>query len=145
MTDRTNVGFLYMSDEGVAGVTPQNDYLVARVNQELPNRSSIGALYVGRNGDGSVNGNSSTDENQTYALDGRWGIGDNLIAEAWFAKTETPGLTEDDYAYSARLNYNSEKWSYRLGWTEVREDFNPEVGFLQRDDYTRAEAFVLRR
>ena len=145
VTDRTNVGFLYMSDEGVAGVTPQNDYLVARVNQELPNRSSIGALYVGRNGDGSVNGNSSTDENQTYALDGRWGIGDNLIAEAWFAKTETPGLTEDDYAYSARLNYNSEKWSYRLNWTEVSEDFNPEVGFLQRDDYTRAEAFVLRR
>ncbi len=145
VTDRTNVGFLYMSDEGVAGVTPQNDYLVARVNQELPNRSSIGAMYVGRNGDGSISGNSSTDENQTYALDGRWGIGDNLIAEAWFAKTETPGLTEDDYAYSARLNYNSEKWSYRLGWTEVSEDFNPEVGFLQRDDYTRAEAFVLRR
>ena len=27
----------------------------------------------------------------------------------------------------------------------MREDFNPEVGFLQRDDYRRGEFFVMRR
>lgn len=143
--ERTNVGFLYMSDEGVNGVTPQNDYVVARVNQELANRSSIGALIVSRNGDGSVNGNPSEDENQTYSIDGRWGIGDNLILEGWLAKTETPGLVDDDFAFSAKMNYDSEKWSSRVNWTEVREDFNPEVGFLRRDDYRRGEFFILRR
>lgn len=143
--ERTNVGFLYMSDEGVNGVTPQNDYVVARVNQELANRSSIGALIVSRNGDGSVNGNPSEDENQTYSIDGRWGIGDNLIFEGWLAKTETPGLVDDDFAFSAKMNYDSEKWSSRVNWTEVREDFNPEVGFLRRDDYRRGEFFILRR
>jgi len=142
---RTNVGFLYMSDEGVSGVTPQNDYMVARVNQELPNRSSVGALIVTRNGDGSVSGNPSDDENQTYAIDGRWGIGDNLLLEAWMSKTETPGLTGDDFAFSTKMNYDSEKWSSRINWTEVREDFNPEVGFLRRDDYKRGEFFILRR
>ena len=43
------------------------------------------------------------------------------------------------------MNYDSSDWSARLGYTEVREDFNPEVGFLRRDDYRRGEAFILRR
>lgn len=141
----TNVGFLYMSDEGVPGVAAQNDYIVARVNQELPNRSSIGAIIVSRDGDGSVTGSSSTDQNQTYAVDGRWGIGDNLLLQGYFAKTDTPGLNDDDFAFSTLMNYDSSDWSARLGWSEVREDFNPEVGFLRRDDYRRAEAFILRR
>lgn len=143
--DRTNVGLLYMSDEGVNGVTPQNDYLVARVNQELPNRSSIGALFVGRDGDGSISGNPSTDENQAYAIDGRWGIGDNLLLEGWIAKTETPGLSGDDTAFTAKMNYDSERWSSRLGWGEVDTNFNPEVGFLRRDDYRTGNFFIMRR
>jgi hypothetical protein len=145
VTGRTNVGFLYMADEGLEGVTPQNDYLVARVNQELPNRSSVGFLYVGREGDGSLSANPSDDENQTYAVDGRWGIGNNYILEGWLARTETPGLEGDDYAYSIKSNYDSAKWSNRVAYTEVREDFNPEVGFLRREDYREGEFFVMRR
>ncbi len=145
VTDRTNVGFLYMSDEAVEGVTPQNDYVVARVNQELPNRSSVGVLYVGREGDGSLTANPSDDENQTYAIDGRWGIGDNYILEGWAARTRTPGLEGDDHAYAIKSNYDAEKWSQRLSWLEVSEDFNPEVGFLRREDYREGEFFIMRR
>ena len=78
----TNLGFLYMSDEGVPGVAAQNDSVVARVNQELPNRSSIGALFVGRDGDGSINGSPSEDQNQTYAVDGVWGVGENTLLQS---------------------------------------------------------------
>lgn len=141
----TNLGFLYMSDEGVPGVAAQNDYVVARVNQELPNRSSIGAIIVSRDGDGSINGSPSDDQNQTYAVDGVWGIGDNMLLQGYFAKSDTPGLTDDDFAFSARMNYSSPVWSAWLVYTEVREDFNPEVGFLRRDDYRRGEAFIMRR
>jgi len=143
--ERTNVGFLWMADEGLEGVAPQNDYVVARVNQELPNRSSVGALYVGRRGDGSLVADPADDSNQTYAVDGRWGIGDNLLLEGWLARTRTPELQGDDLAFSGKMSYDSEKWSSRVNWTEVREDFNPEVGFLQRDDFRRGELFILRR
>ena len=51
--ERTNLGLLYMSTESVAGIAPGNDFAVARFSQELSNRSSIGAIYVGRDGDGS--------------------------------------------------------------------------------------------
>ena len=64
----TNLGFLYMSDEGLAGTAAQNDYVVARINQELPNRSSVGAIFVNRDGDGSISGSPSDDQNQTYAV-----------------------------------------------------------------------------
>jgi len=33
----------------------------------------------------------------------------------------------------------------RLNYTEISEDFNPEVGFLGRDDYRRGQAFIMRR
>ena len=104
-----------MSDEGVPGVAAQNDYVVARVNQELPNRSSVGAIVVSRTGDGSITGSSSTDKNQTYAVDGRWGIGDNMQLQGYFAKTDTPGLTGDDFAFSTLMNYDSFRLVGALG------------------------------
>lgn len=141
----TNLGFLYMSDEGVPGVAAQNDYVVARVNQELPNRSSIGAIFVSRDGDGSINGSPSDDQNQTYAIDGALGVGENMLLQGYFAKTDTPGLSGDDLAFSTRMAYSSSEWSARLAYTEVQEDFNPEVGFLRRDDYRRGEGLIMRR
>ena len=141
----TNVGLLYMSSEGVDGLISQNDYTVARVNQELANRSSIGFIYVDRDGDGSLNGNPGQDDNQTYAVDGRIGIGRNTLIQGWVAKTDTPGLTGDDEAFSLSADYNNADWSASLGHTQVGEDFNPEVGFLARDGYKKWNGRILRR
>ncbi len=143
----TNIGLLYVSDEGLDDVASPNDYYVARISRELGTRSSIGALFVGRDGKGSATLPAADDQNQTYAIDGRWGIGENIILESWAARTSTPGpdYTGDDYAYAVKASYNSGTWSSRLNFTEVTESFNPEVGFLRRDDYTRREFFLLRR
>ena len=143
--DRTNVGFLYMSTEAVDGIAPQDDFAVARVSQELPNRSSIGAIVVSRDGDGSHLLPKSDDTNRTYGIDGRWGIGDNLILEGWAARTDTPGLDGKDHAFAFKGNYSSAEWSVRGEYTEVREDFNPEVGFLARSEYRKGSAFIMRR
>jgi hypothetical protein len=141
----TNVGLLYMSTEDVAGIAPGNNYAVARINQELANRSSIGFLVVDRDGDGSLNGDSATDQNQTYAVDGRWGIGQNGLIQGWAAKTDTPGLVGRDEAFNLRGDYNDADWSMGLGYTQVGEDFNPEVGFLSRDAYRKYDGRILRR
>lgn len=141
----TNVGFLYMGSEAVAGLASANTYTVARVNQELSNRSSIGFLYVDRNGDGSLLGNGSDDQNQTYAIDGRLGIGTNNLIQAWAAKTATPGLSDDDRAFSLRGDHNDADWSYGIGYTDVGRNFNPEVGFLARSDYHKLDGKILRR
>ncbi|MDZ7643061.1 MAG: DUF5916 domain-containing protein [Woeseiaceae bacterium] len=102
----TNVGFLHMAAEGVDGIAPANDFTVARVSQELANRSSIGMLVVNREGDGSLLGDASLDENQTYAIDGRWGVGDNLLFEAWAAKTDTRQASPaGDDAFAVKADY----------------------------------------
>jgi hypothetical protein len=142
---RTNVGFLRMSSDAVEGLSSGNDYSVARINQELPNRSSVGGLFVDRSGDGSLLGNGPNDENQTYALDGRWGIRDNGLLQAWVAETSTPGLTGRDDAFSVSGDYNDADWTFGAGYTEVGESFNPEVGFLARSDYKKFEGRVFRR
>ncbi|MDH3642244.1 MAG: hypothetical protein OES38_09125, partial [Gammaproteobacteria bacterium] len=141
----TNVGLLHMRSEAVDGVAPRNDYSVARVSQELANRSSIGAIFVNRDGDGSLVGDDDDDYNRTYAVDGRWGIGDNTVIAGYVGETDTPGLTAKDHAFSLRGDYNSAQWSTGLGYTEIGEDFNPEVGFLARDGYRKVDGRILRR
>ena len=141
----TNVGFLYMGTDSVEGIAPENRYGVLRVNQELPNRSAIGAIVVTRDGDGSYLTPEGDDNNRTYAIDGRWGIGDNLLIDGWLAKTDTPGRDGKDHAFGLEADYSSGTWSSSLGYAEVREDFNPEVGFLQREEYRKGRFFLLRR
>jgi hypothetical protein len=138
----TNVGLLAIRAEEVGGVAPENDFTVARLSRELPNRSSVGVLVVERQGHDDIFGD---DRNSTYALDGRWGLGKNGQLVGFVARTETPGVEEDDYAFRLDGSFDSEDWSYSMGYTEVAEGFNPEVGFLAREDYRKASGFVLRR
>jgi len=141
--NRTNLGFLYMQTDSLDDIVPSNDFVVARVNQEMDNRSSFGAMYVGREGTGS--GALPGDENQTYGIDGRWGIGQYGLISGFVASTSTPGLDGDDYAFSIKGEYDTEDWSLNLSWTEVTEDFNPEVGFLRREAYRSPSALIFRR
>jgi len=143
--EKTNVGFLYMSSEAVDGVAPGNSFTVARVNQELGKRSSLGAIFVERNGDGSYLLPESLDKNRTYGIDGRLAIGNYTQFNGWFSKTDTPGLDGDDYAYSLKGNYDSAAWSHGIEYTEVQTNFNPEVGFLSRDDYHKFAFNTLMR
>ncbi len=46
-----NIGLLYMSSEAVERIAPENQFTVARINQEIGKRSSVGAIFVERNGD----------------------------------------------------------------------------------------------
>ena len=143
--DRTNIGFLYMGTDAVDGIAPGNEFAVARVSQELPNRSAIGAILVNRDGDGSHLLAPGDDYNRTYAIDGRLGVGDNLLFEGWLAKTTTPGRPGKDHAFELQGDYSSANWSYGAKYTEVREDFNPEVGFLARTEFRKVRVSLLRR
>ena len=142
--DSTSIGLLHMATEGLEGVAPGNTFTVARFNQELPNRSAIGALVTNRDGDGNGDVPESADYNRVYAIDGRWGIGDNLTLGAWLANSNTPGLTGKDDAFNVEGFYDTATWKAELRYTEVGDDFNPEVGFLSRTGYRNARAFLMK-
>lgn len=143
--ERTNVGLLRMRSDSLAGAAPRNDYTVARVSQEFANRSSLGAIYVERDGDGSFEVAKRDDYNRSYAVDGRLGIGQNINLSGFAAKSDTPGINKDDHAFGVRLNSDSAKWRRDISYSEVGGGFNPEVGFLSRRDYRKVSGFMLRR
>ncbi|MGE0552489.1 MAG: DUF5916 domain-containing protein [Gemmatimonadales bacterium] len=124
--------------DGSAAV-PANSYSVARVTRELPGRSRLGAMFVQR-----LSTDSSADHNRTYALDGRIGLGEAWTFDWWGAKTETPGLTGRDLAFNGRLEWKTARWNNAIRYTQVGEDFNPEVGFLPRRGYRYYELSVFR-
>jgi hypothetical protein len=132
-----NLGVLNMQTDEVVGVTAANNYTVASLSRELPNRSSIGALFVNRLATGDLAADS--DWNRTYGFDGKLGIGDPFTLSGFAARTDTPGLDGREHALNVRGEYQKRQGRVWLGVTEVGDSFNPEVGFLTRDDYRNLE------
>jgi hypothetical protein len=128
-----NLGVLNMQTEELAGVTPANNYTVASVSRELPNRSSLGALFVNRLATGDFAGED--DSNQAFGFDGKLGIGEPFTLSGFAARTNTPGLEGREHALNLRGEYQKRQGRVWLGFTEVGNAFNPEVGFLTRHDY----------
>lgn len=44
---------------------------------------------------------------------------------------------DDEISYRAQLDYNSDRYGVQVERLVVGGDFNPEVGFLRRDDFDR--------
>ena len=138
----TNVGFLNMQTDSVSATgTPQQNFTVGRVRQDLANRSNIGAIVVNRQATGNLA--REQDYNRSYAADGTWGIGQGGTINGFVAKTDTPGKpTNNTHAYAWTAQHQSERARMSLGYTEVAPNFNPEVGFLARRSYRRMNGSV---
>ena len=140
VSDNLTVGFINMQTDSVGGI-PANNFTVTRLRRDLPNRSSVGGLFVNRQATGSqAQGN---DYNRTYAFDGRWGIGQNGLVQGFIGRTETPGRSGRDHSVNVSGTYNSTRWRLVSGYQENGEDFNPEVGFVRRTAFRKGD-FGLR-
>ena len=140
---RVNVGLLNMQTDGVEGSAPSNNFTVARVSRELPNRSAVGAIITNRQATGSLA--SGSDYNRAFAADGRLGIGTYGLISGFVARTATPGVSSDEYAVKINTAYDSPRWDLAAEYAEVGDNFNPEMGFLARKGYRFSQFRILRR
>ena len=148
-----NLGFLTMqtdrllADESLGGppevLTPYNNYSMARVSRELPNRSSLGGIVVNRDAMGS--GSASDDWNRTFGADGKLGLGQYTDLRGFISRTVTPGQTGDEMAYNFRGEYRRGGLENSVEYTQVGDGFNPEVGFLRRGSYRSSDFRVAWR
>ena len=76
--------------------------------------------------------------NEAYGVDGLLSFYDNLNINTYVAKTQTSELREDDVSYRAQLDFNGDRVGVQVDRLVVGEHFNPEVGFLRRDDFERS-------
>lgn len=137
-----NVGLLNMQTDEVAGVVAANNFSVARVRKDLPNRSSLGFMAANRLSTSTVKLDVPADDlpadgNQTVALDGRLGVGEYLNVSGFLARTFSPHLEGQEYAYNLNVSYVSNVWRLNSTYTEVADNFNPEMGFLRRSSEYR--------
>jgi hypothetical protein len=137
-----NIGVLDMQTDDV-GALWGNNFAAARVSKDLGSRSNIGAIGVSRIGTGDKAGEDNW--NRTWGADGRWGIKEAVTVSGFAARTETPGVTGREHAYSTAFDYRTRKWESQLGYAETGEDFDPQVGFLERPDGYRLAQTALRR
>ena len=140
---RWNVGLLEMQTRTGTTEVPADNFAVARVSRELPNRSRLGAIFVNREGTGELS--AAGDRNRTFGADGRWGVGRYGALEGYVAKTSTPGLSGRDHAFNLGASLSAPAWELNAEYTEVGGHFNPEVGFLARRDFRKPEGVVMHR
>ncbi len=135
------LGLMTLQTEAVAEhAIPANNYSVGRVMRELPNRSRVGAMVVSR-----LNTDATDDYNLTYSVDGRWGIGKYMDVDAFYARSETPGLENREHALHVGWAYETRDWNLIAQYREVGEDFNAEVGFVPRDNFRMFVGLVDRK
>ncbi len=135
-----DVGLLNIQTDTVAGVAPSNNFSVARLRRELPNRSSAGVMFVNRQATGDFA--TENDYNRSYAVDGRWGIGQNGLISGFLAKTQTPGMSGEDYAYEVGSSLSLPVARLNASYAHVGDNFNPEVGFLSRGGFRKLNASI---
>ncbi len=137
-----NVGLLHIRtgyDGELTPGTPTGDaFSVARVARELPNRSRVGTLFTERNPQGLGEG-----ANRTYAVDGQLGLGEGVTVSSFLARTETPDLEGSDHAAHLSGSYESRELRAVLTYREVGDAFDPQVGFLNRDNYRTYSGFLM--
>lgn len=142
-----NVGLLNMQTDSVdptatrAGV-PSNNFAVIRLNRELPNRSQLGVMFTNRAGFGDYA--RPNDSGRTYAVDGRLGIGLQTFISGFVAATEREG-TPTDTAFNLRSRTNTRRADFDIGYQQVGDHFNPEVGFLTRRGYRKPDMRIMTR
>ena len=113
------------------------NFTVLRVKRDILRRSRIGGIFTGR----SVS-TEKLGSNEAYGLDAAFSFYDNVYFNGYYARTRTPGRSGDDASYQAAFNYSGDRYGLQLDHLLVGDDFNPEVGFLRRQDFRRTFALA---
>jgi hypothetical protein len=141
-----NVGLINMQTERTVDepsgrlIAPANNFTVARIQREFRRRSNYGAIFINREGTGPSAG--AGNYNRSYGFDTALALTDNLKVFGFLAGTTSPDPVGTDTAGRLYLDYRSDVWEARGGYTQVGERFNPEVGFAPRVGYRRADIFL---
>jgi hypothetical protein len=138
-----NVGVLNMQTAAAVDersgqtLAPANNFSVVRLQREI-GRSTVGAMFVGRQGVGSRA--ASDDYNRAYGVDLGLQLTTNGRLAAFLARTDSPSrVAGADYAGRAAYTHVNQQWTAGAAYAQVGERFNPEVGFLRRRGYRSFE------
>jgi hypothetical protein len=124
-------GELVTDEESV----PDNNWAVARVKRNVGGRSSVGVMATRRHAD-------SEDENLTYGVDWNLRPTQKLTIWGFGAASKDPDVEEDNRIFGSGVEWQSSVWRVAAGYVDIGGSFNPEAGFLRREDVKRYDGVV---
>ncbi len=112
-----------------SGPNPYANFAVVRVKRALWGGSYIGVIGIDKR-----SGNPLDSINQTEGADTRLVFFKDLAVGAFAAQTRTPGFSSGQTDFGGSFHYQS-NWLELIGdHRRIGPHFNPEVGFLERQD-----------
>lgn len=127
-----SLGMLHIrtGDEPAFGAVT-TDFSVLRVKRDILRRSTVGVIATRRVP--AIRGG----ENYAVGLDAGFSFFQNLTINTYYARTRTPGAGDDEASYRAQVEYAADRYGLEVERLSVGRDFNPEIGFVRRDDMIR--------
>jgi hypothetical protein len=136
-TGRFTIGTLAMQTEAVPGhEVPKTNFAVARVKRDIFRRSNIGFISTYR----SDSIEAPDGSNALFGVDGNFSFFQNLDINTYWARSSTPILNGNDTSYMGSLRYGGDRYGVDLEHLVIEENFNPEVGFIRREDMQKSAA-----
>ena len=114
------------------GAAPATNFSVLRIKGDILRRSRVGMIFTGRSE--STEGPGS---NEVYGVDAAFSFYDNVNFTGYYARSRTPGREGDDASYQGAFSYTGDLYAVEADHLRVGSNFNPEIGFLRRDDFRR--------
>jgi hypothetical protein len=110
----------------------QTTFSVLRFKRDILRRSAVGVIATRRSPTLDGDGN-----NTVLGADANLAFYDNVRINAYFAKSDTPGSDRGDTSYMAQFDYQPDLFGLKLERLVAEPDFNPETGFMRREDFQR--------
>jgi hypothetical protein len=131
-----SIGMLNINTGSVDGRgVPSNNFGVFRVRRDVLRRGAVGAVVTRRNVASQLGGDALS-----YGLDGSFGFFENLSVNSYWARTETPGVSDRNDSYRVQMFQNGDRWGGNAELLHVGRNFDPQVGFMRRSDFTKNRA-----
>jgi hypothetical protein len=110
---------------------PQATYSILRVKRDFGENSSFGILGISKD--------ATNDQDQVGGADWDVALSPNLRSGGYFAKSSDPtpaagtrSVSGEDWTGSTDLFWDSRNLRFHYVYTEVGQNFNDEVGYIQR-------------
>ena len=126
-----------------AGVGEAADLSVARLKMNVLESSQVGLIFTRGDPRGEI-------ENSLAGADFRYRSarfqGDKLLrANLWFQRSQSSGTDGREAACGAQIEYPNDRFNARLGYTEIQENFDPRLGFVNRRSFRQYATFLRYR
>ncbi len=128
---------------------PSINYTVATLQRRLGQRSNVSAIWVNKQGfQDSIGGDfhlKPMDWNRTFGLDLNLASDDNRWnGKTYYHQSFDQGKLDSTYSAGLEVNHETFNWQIRSDVRTVGANFNPDVGFVRRSDFSQLRATAYR-